>query len=117
MTENHCDNPEVKHDSLSPKWAALINDTLVPIPERDVHAAVLRQQGAIPDEHALIRDHNSEDDPIIAADGMIKLDEGNVFYSVPACDAKPRSTCNAPPKLAYAVDDHWEVVIRPDQTG
>ena len=117
MPENHCDNPEHTPNPPAAKWAALINDTLVPMPARHVRAVVLRQQGGLPDEHALVRDHNSEDDPVMPTEGTINLDEGNVFYSVPACDAKLRAACNAPPKLAYTVDDHWEVVIRSDQTG
>ncbi|MCG3147667.1 MAG: hypothetical protein PCFJNLEI_01108 [Verrucomicrobiae bacterium] len=101
----------------APKWAALVNDQVVPMPQRHVKASVIREQGGVPYEHILLRDHNSPHDPVIPENSMVDLAEGNVFYSEPACDVKSRPPCDAPPKLAYAVDDRWEVVIRPGQTG
>jgi hypothetical protein len=49
--------------------------------------------------------------------GIADLGEGNVFYTEPACDVKPRVACLEPAKLGYSVDDRWEIVIKPDQTG
>jgi len=88
------------------------------MPERNVRIAVTRQQGGIPDDHALIRDHNSEHDPVMPTDGVMDLADGNAFYSVPKCEAEnPRPDCKAPAKMVYVVNDHWEIVTRPAQTG
>jgi hypothetical protein len=101
----------------APKWAALINDSLFPMPRRHVRVSVLREQASIPSEHALFRDHNSEDDPQIADNATVDLGQGNVFYSEPACVQPPRGQPAAPAKLAFAVDDRWELVVKPAQTG
>ncbi len=102
---------------LAPKWTALVNDTLVPMPQRHVKVSVIRAQSSVPEGHVLLRDHNSPHDPVMPENGTVDLAEGNVFYSAPACDLKPRPPCGSQAKLAYAVDDCWEVVIRPTQTG
>jgi len=49
--------------------------------------------------------------------GVVDLGEGNVFYTKPLCEIKPRPTCHEPAKLAYSVDDRWEVVLKHEQTG
>ena len=101
-----------------PKRAAVVNDILLPMPEQHIRVAVLREQGGIPDDHALVRDHNHEHDPVVSEPGLINLDEGNVFYSVPKAEVeRPRPSCPAPAKLAYVVNDRWEVVTRRAQTG
>ena len=91
--------------SPAPKQAAVINDRLVPMPSQRVRAAVLRHQGQIPPDHVLVRDHNSERDPVIADDAAVDLSLGNTFYSVPRCDAPADETCDQPAKLAFVVDD------------
>jgi len=101
----------------APKSAAIVNDTLLPMPDAVIRAAVLREQGAVPEGHALFRDHNSEDDPQVPDHGMIDLRHGNVFYSAPPCGHETREPHPVPAKLAYVVDDRWEVVIKPAQTG
>lgn len=101
----------------SSKWFAHINDTLIPAAQRLVAVGVLKAQGGIPDEQALIRDHNSPDDVILKDDETIDLAQGNVFYSVPKCDLPPRGHCTAPAKLAFSLDDRVEVTLRADQTG
>ncbi|RBP39631.1 multiubiquitin [Roseimicrobium gellanilyticum] len=99
------------------KWFAHINDVRIPTPQRRVLVKVLKTQGNSPEAHALVRDHNSPEDPVFADDAVVDLAQGNVFYSVPLCDLKPRGQCTAPPKLAYSVDDGVEITIRPDQSG
>lgn len=102
----------------APKWAAVVNDTLIPMPGQHVRAAAIREQAGIPEGHVLLRDHDNDHDPIMPNDGMIDLAEGNVFYSEPKTDVDlSRPACTAPPKLAYAVNDVWEEVIRRAQTG
>lgn len=107
----------VSQSGPAPKWAALINDTLFPMPRRQVRVAVLREQASIPTDHALFRDHNSESDPQIADNATLDLAHGNVFYSEPACNDARSDQPAAPAKLAYAVDDRWELVVKPAQTG
>ena len=100
-----------------PKWAAVINDTLIPMPRREVRAAVLRSQASIPDEEALFRDHNSDHDPIIGDGHEIDLAHGNVFYSDKREDSGNCGTPAVPAKMVYVVDDRWELVVKPAQTG
>ena len=100
-----------------PKWAVLVNDRLVPMPRRVVPAAVIRAQAPIPVDMAIIRDHNSPDDVVVANNASLDLAEGNVFYTLPACDVAPRGKCAAPAKLALFVGDRWEVVLLAEQTG
>lgn len=102
---------------VDPKWAAVINDTLIPMPRRKVRAAVLRSQGAIPADEALHRDHNSDHDPIIVDGDEIDLAHGNVFYSDKVGASGGYGTPAAPAKMAYVVDDRWELVVKPSQTG
>lgn len=101
----------------APKHAAVINDRLVPMPGQMVPVGVLRHQGQVPAGHVLVRDHNCEYDPVIADDAMVDLSLGNVFYSVPRCEAPGEEACAEPAKLAFVVDDRWEVVVVPNQTG
>lgn len=99
------------------KWAAIVNDTLLPMPDAIIRMAVLREQASLPEGHALFRDHNSEADPQLPDDGTVDLRVGNVFYSAPPCGRDNGELPAAPAKLAYVVDDRWEVVIKPSQTG
>ncbi|HEY4300926.1 MAG TPA: hypothetical protein VGM73_08645 [Candidatus Didemnitutus sp.] len=103
--------------SPAPKWAVLINDCLVPMPRQIVRVAVLREQGSIPEDQVIFRDHNSEHDPVVAENGTVDLATGNVFYSDAACEAAGAIASDAPAKLAYVVDDRWELVVKPEQTG
>ena len=105
------------HQGVSPKWAVLINDTLFPMPRRHVQVAVLREQASIPAAHALFRDHNSESDPIVANGVIVDLAQGNVLYSEHANEGDQCGQPASPAKLAYAIDDRWEVVVKPAQTG
>jgi hypothetical protein len=99
------------------KWAAVVDDTVVPMPGRKVNASVITAQASIPDGHLLVRDHNSPDDVVVRRDSVVDLAEGNVFYTVPECDVQPKGACDAPAKLAFVVDDRYEVTIRSAQTG
>ncbi len=114
---NKTPETDKKQDGAAPKWAAVINDALIPMPKSNIRAVVLREQSGIPKEQVIVRDHNSSDDPIVQENERIDLGAGNVFYSVPACDAQSRANCTAAAKLAYVVDDRWEIVTRSDQTG
>jgi hypothetical protein len=103
--------------TAAPKWAALVNDRIVSMPRQRVAATVIRHQAGVPADHALVRDHKSPNDPVIADNATIDLAEGNVFYATPACDLKPRPHCASEPKRAYFVDDRWELAEAVAQTG
>lgn len=100
-----------------PKWAVVVNDRLIPMPRRRITSAVIHEQASIQRGHILFRDHNSPSDPVIPNDSEVDLGEGNVFYTEPTCELTDQSPCAAPAKLAYVVDDRWEVTITPRQTG
>src|SRR5262249_38211626 len=101
----------------SPKWAVLVDDVVVPMPQRLVHVAVIRAQAAVPDNFRLVRDYNSPNDVVLGDDEQIDLAHGNVLYRLPACDVHPRPGCDAPAKLAFFVDDRAEITTNPNQTG
>jgi hypothetical protein len=86
-------------------------------PGTTIKTSVLRSQAAIPDDCAIVRDHNSPDDEVLDDDAVIDLAAGNVFYRLARCDVQPRNACSAQPKLAYFVDDRWEVTTNPRQNG
>ena len=101
----------------APKWAALIDDTLVPAPQREVRAGVLLAQAGAKAGLVLVRDHGGEEDVAMAAEEVVNLEHGNVFYTVPACDAPEKRHCTKPAKLALFVDDRPEVTSNLNQTG
>ena len=99
------------------KWFGLVNDTVIPVPQRRVPASVLRTQAGVPDDHALVRDYNSHRDVVIDPHTEIDLGLGNVFYSRPVQCERQDGGCDTPAKLAWTVNDRPEVTVRPDQTG
>jgi len=101
----------------APKWMALVDDVPVPVPQRRVKVSVIRSQAGLPCDFALIRDHNSPEDPILEDDELIDLAEGNVFNRISILDAEPRHGCTEMPKLAYFIDDRPELTTNPRQTG
>ena len=114
---SHAANENTPDCRPAPKWAALIDDTLVPAPQREVRASVLLAQAGTKPGHVLVRDHGGEEDVAIGGDEVVDLEQGNVFYTVPACDAPGKRHCTKPPKLALFVDDRPEVTLNPNQTG
>jgi hypothetical protein len=103
--------------SSAPNWAALINDTLVPAPQRDVRAGVLSAQAGAKPGQVLVRDHGGGQDVAFAEDDIVNLEHGNVFYTVPSCDAPAKCHCTKTAKLAFFVDDRPEITLNPNQTG
>ncbi len=106
-----------KSQRAATKWNALIDDTLIPAPQRVVRASVLLEQAGVSGDKVLVRDHGSDEDVAQAQDELIDLAEGNVFYIVDACDVPPKRKCTKPAKLALFVDDRPEVTLNPNQTG
>ena len=119
MTEGQASGlaEQVQKCSPAAKWAALVDDEPIPMPQQVVKAAVIKAQAEIPPGVALVRDYDSPDDTVLADDEIVDLAMGNVFYRLEACDAKPRGHGHAPSKLAFFVDDRPEVTISPHQTG
>jgi len=101
----------------APKWAALVEDQTIPMPQRRIRVAVIKAQAEILPEVALVRDHDSPADVVLGDEEIVDLAQGNVFYELAACDAKPRGHGTATPKLALFVNDRPEITINPHQTG
>src|SRR4051812_25087550 len=97
------------------QWNALIDDTLVPAPQRIVRASVLLEQAGVSPDKVLVRDHGGEENIAFGRDELIDLARGNVFYIVDACDAPPKRQCTKPAKLALFVDDRAEITLNPNQ--
>lgn len=100
-----------------PKWAAVVGDRLIQLPHQRVKVREVLAQAGLPHDTPLIRDYDSPNDVVLAKDADIDLAEGNVFRTERQGTPGDGSTPDAPPKLAFVVDDEWEVTIRPDQTG
>lgn len=101
----------------SPKWAAVVNDALVLLPQQRVTARLIKHEAGVNAELTLVRDHGSPNDIPFEGDAELDLSEGNVFYTLPRCEVKPANGCAAPPKLAFIVNDHAEQTLNPHQNG
>jgi len=101
----------------APKWAAVVDDRLIPLPRQRLAAKAILDQAQARPGAALIRDYNSPHDIAFIDVAEVDLAGGNVFRTDPQATRADDASCAAPPKLAFVVDDHWEVTIRPTQTG
>jgi hypothetical protein len=99
-----------------PKWAAVVNGELVLLPQH-VTARRVKEEAGIPGDVILVRDLGSPNDHPFPDESNLNLAEGNVFYTLPAGEAKTATRCAAPPKLAFIVDDRPEQTVNPHQTG
>lgn len=99
------------------KWFVLVDDKPVPMPRQSVSVRLVKSQSGVSDGRKLVRDHNSPDDMVLNDEQDIDLAEGNVLYTLPACEIVPRSECQSAAKLAWSVDDRVEVTSRPEQSG
>lgn len=100
-----------------PKWAVVVNDTLVLLPRQHVTAWLIKEEAGTPAELTLVRDHGSPNDVPFEDEAELNLAQGNVFFTVPRCEAKPAKGCMATPKLAFVTNDHAEQTLNPHQTG
>jgi hypothetical protein len=111
-------SPEPQHSCrAASKWAATVNDEVIPLPQRIVPAAVIKAQARVPENATLVRDHGRQGDTVIDDHEPVDLGVGNVFYTLSACEAKPHACNSAPAKLAFIVDDRAEITLVPNQTG
>jgi hypothetical protein len=111
-------NNNKNNAKCDPKWTAIVDDQIIPMPRKTVTETILRQQTGIAEEYLIVRDHNSPDDEVLKRSEEIDLSKGNVFYTEKACDVESRigSKCKNPSKLGFIVDDRWEIVVVPSQT-
>lgn len=107
----------VQNCGSAPKWAALINDRLFPMPRRKLAARDVLDQSGHGRDLVLVRDHETRNDVPLADDATVDLAEGNVFRAVPLCEAGPQPACIGAPKLTFVCDDEWEETLIAKQTG
>jgi Multiubiquitin len=107
----------VQNCGSAPKWAVLVGDRLFPMPRRKLTARVILDQSEHGSDVVLVRDHGGVQDVTFDGDAGVDLAEGNVFRTVPRCDAKPNTHCTEPAKLAFVCDDELEVTLISQQTG
>jgi len=101
----------------APKWAALVGDRLFPMPRRKLAARDILDQTGSGQDVVLVRDHGGVHDLTFEDDGHVDLGDGNVFRTVPRCEARPNTHCTEPAKRAFVCDDEWEVTLVSKQTG
>lgn len=107
----------VRNCGSAPKWAALIDDRLYPMPHRKLTARDILDQAGIGLDFVLVRDHGGVNDFTLEDGAAVDLGDGNVLRSVMRCEAKPSAHCTEPAKLAFVCDDAWEVTLTGTQTG
>jgi hypothetical protein len=102
-------------DKAAAKWAALVNDRVIPMPRRRVPASLIKSEADLPENVSLMRDVDSPQDvPLGSAE--VDLVQGNVFYTI-ECRSKIARSGTGRPKFALFVDDRPEVTINPNHTG
>lgn len=99
------------------KWSLVLDDRVLPMPRQIVLAAVIRDQGGVPAEFAIVRDHNSPNDVVVDDHQEVDLAKGNVFYTLKRCEIQERGECREEAKLAFVINDKAEVTTRGSQTG
>lgn len=107
----------VQNCDSAPKWAALMDDRLFPMPRRKLTAREVLDQAGIGRDFVLIRDRETRNDVPFADDAAVDLAEGNVFRSAPRCEPGPNPHCPGAAKLVFVCDDEWEITLIDTQTG
>lgn len=96
------------------KWAVVIDDQLYPMPRRIMPLEQILAQAGLPCTQPIVRDRNSPYDEFIQPEATVDLGEGNVLRTA---SKPPEGACGAAaPKLAFVLDDSFEVTINPNQT-
>ena len=98
------------------KWAIIVNDQLFPAPRREITAKVILEQTGQPPDMVLMRDYGGNDDTVLPENQLIDLANGNVFKTSSRCGAPEHRHCKLPPKLAFVVNDSWELTLTGVQT-
>lgn len=101
----------------SARWASVVGDRVIPMPRRVVPVQLIREQAGIDPSLRLARDYQSPDDELLNEAGDVDLSKGNVFRVVSGCNVEGGGIIpKSPPKLAFVVDDRFEIFIKPEQT-
>jgi hypothetical protein len=100
----------------APKWAAVVDDRPIPIPKQVVTAQTVKDLAGAGLAFVLVRDYESRNDLVLADETELDLAQGNVFRMIPRCEATEMPECHGPAKLAWFVDDDWELALLPNQT-
>jgi hypothetical protein len=116
MTANH-NSTTGGAKTPQPKQAAVIDDDLFPMPRAVLAARDILDQAGAPKDVVLQRDYNSPIDHVFNDDEMVDLRDGNVFKTLSRCAPTQARDSHAKPKLAFVVDDVWEVTVTAHQTG
>lgn len=111
--DQHGVNPAAGSEA---KWAAVVNDRPFPLPRRRLRARdILAQAGER--VGMLVRDLNQPQDVPIAAEAEVDLAEGNVFRVISECESPAVDPMqHGTAKLAFFMDDAWEVTVQSNQT-
>lgn len=99
------------------KQAAVVDDSLFPMPRPKMTARDILDQAGAPKDVVLQRDYNDPVDQVFDDNDVVDLREGNVFKTAPRCAPITYREPHAKPKLAFIVDDVWEVTVTARQTG
>ncbi len=103
--------------SANAKWAAIVDDRLIPMPRRRLKARDILYQSGATAEGTLVRDLNSPNDIGFEPETQVDLAQGNVFRTVAEACERRHVAPSESPKLAFIVDDRWEVTIQAKQTA
>ena len=86
------DHEPAKHRAEA-KWAAIINDQLFPLARRKRAARDILDQAGVAKEFVLVRDHDNPNDVVLEDEKVVDLAGGNVFRTMPRCEAGPQRPC------------------------
>lgn len=106
-----------QHRGPDPKWAILLNDELFPMPRQKIVVRDILDQCGVAAGFALERDYGGSRDVVFADSANVDLAEGNVFRTTADCEKTPSHQASSSAKLAFILDDHWEVTLNARQTG
>jgi hypothetical protein len=109
-------NPSKTCDAPA-KWAIIVNDQLFPVPRREITTKVILEQTGQPPDTVLVRDYGGNDDSVLPEKQLIDLADGNVFKTSTRCGAPEHRQSKSPPKLAFVVNDSWELTLTRVQTS
>ncbi|MBB5036758.1 multiubiquitin domain-containing protein [Prosthecobacter dejongeii] len=99
------------------RWNALVQDRVVPLPRRIVSALTIKEQAGVASDFLIVRDYQSPSDVVLEDGVEVDLAQGNVFRIVPRCDAPACTEApQDPPKLAFFIDDAFEITTQAKQT-
>jgi hypothetical protein len=105
------------HVVADAKWGVLIGDKLSPMPRRKMKSKDILHQAGYESDLTLVRDFDTPNDIGFSPEAVVDLGEGNVFRVSSSCERTDVVSCSGSPKLAFIVDDAWEVTVQPHQTG